>query len=349
MEQNFNDYKTSQYHFERCLKLSPNDHGAHHSYAIVLQKMGENVGKIRYHYDRAIELYECSNVHYSYALYLKNIKKNEEALNQFLICLDFDSHNAMYHFQCGLFLIEQMNQFDQGLEYLNNAQSIAPTDNLYKETYEKFVKLAEQKNLTKNVQIVAVDDYDGLFENFKEEKTEMIINSESLCKDFNDILGFEVEGKSKKKKHQCEIEFERFIKEQIAFGSFGNVYIERFDEKQINDIRILEFIDYAFLKNEIKMNEMHIRLMLNKIEKVKRDIAMFSNWLQSMRLYDEYHQILEMHGIITFDLFYHHIKSAQDVVDMIGKENLRDAMFIFNHSPRKDRQNAIGQSNRFTM
>ena len=126
------------------------------------------------------------------------------------------------------------------------------------------------------------------------------------------------------------IEFERFVKERVVSGPAGQYYVDRFNEKKINDIRLIEFIDYTFLKTEIGMNELHIRMMLKKVEKFKKDVVIFRSWLHSIKMYDEYYEKFEINGIVTFELFYHYIITAQDLIDLFGKQNLIDAIFVDN-------------------
>eukprot|EP01083_Nonionella_stella_P250671 865760_1 len=373
LEQEFSDYKKSQFHFERCLELSPNDHGAHHSYAIVLQKMNSDIHKIRYHYDQSIKLYDCANIHYSYALYLKNIKANQDALKHFRICLQYDVYNATYHFQCGLFLYQELKCIQDGLVHLNNACNLAPRDKLYKSTlakmsgntiqnvYKKRTESADngRNNITANSSWGSVQKHDESTDNKCESpQKQSFLNAattdNSLCDDFDEY--FHMDGthvdevqNGVKGKHQCEIEFERFIKEKIALGPIGQVYVERFNKKQINDIRLLEFVDAAFLKTEIGMNVLHSRMMLKKIDEFKRDMTVFANWLKQLGLYDEYFGTFEMNGVITFDLFYHHAKNIQSIADMIGKQNLLDAMYLFHNTPKQSRQNALGESSKFVL
>ena len=149
-------------------------------------------------------------------------------------------------------------------------------------------------------------------------------------------------------KNRCQLEFERFVLEKVADGGAGQEYIERFDEKHIDDIRILEFVDYDFLKKEIGMQEMHIRMMLKKIDKFKRDMRAFTEWMHSLKLFGEYFDKLEKYGIITFDLFYERIKQAQDLTDIIGKENAVDAMYLFQNTPKQCRHRAFEENQKCT-
>ena len=421
IEQKFNDYKKSQYHFERCLELSPNDHGAHHSYAIVLQKMNANTDKIRYHYDESIKLYDCANIHYSYALYLKNINENKDALKHFQACLEYDGYNAMYHFQFGLFLIQNIGAIDDGLIHINNACNLKPNDQLYQEMYAKLKANKNKKVYRKKSQeSIGVDRNKVIIADQTKSNTNNIITAKShwgqnnknnnnnkdhnnnnkinqspvsipnqqkrlnyreitakkceipleqqqqqtshhqfnhdqheLDRQFDEYLQIEprnnLESIISKCRHQCEIEFERFVKEKVVSGPAGQYYVDRFNEKKINDIRLIEFIDYTFLKTEIGMNELHIRMMLKKVEKFKKDVVIFRSWLHSLKMYDEYYEKFEMNGIVTFELFYHYIISAQDIIDLFGKQNLIDAMYLFDNTPKQNRQNALREQSNYAL
>ena len=217
IEQKFNDYKKSQYHFERCLSLEPNDHGAHHSYAIVLQKMNADPKKIRFHYEEAIRLYDSANIHYSYALYLKNIKQNKEALKHYQICLEFDGYNAMYHFQFGLFLYQNMGLMEDGLVHINNACTLNANDKVYRQTLEK----------------LHANKHNNVYKNKKKELrlTDEYKNCDNLATDFAEYLHIGPPDqmlKKSKERHQCEIEFERFVMEKVCPGPAGMLFIHSF-------------------------------------------------------------------------------------------------------------------------
>ena len=495
LEQNFSDYGKSQFHFERCLQLSPKDHGAHHSYAIVLQKMGADVNRIKHHYETSIRLYDCANVQYSYALYLKNIRQNEAALIHLKNAIQFDARNAMYHFQCGQFMYHEMGgnplRKQEGLNHIQNACALAPNEIMYKETLQKLrdfersqLKMQRSQEIQESNEIISdnsgppgiqrvsrvprrgvlperscwgdrggrnqalrdpsngsnqinqqqrnqvIQSQKRAVSEFKEndqnrddlgdqqitENLEMIqmtgiqrdcdseqcesalsmddqhriqdrnqhqiqhqiqdqhqdrnggnhqihqfqeqepreqrefVLQDPLCSQFQDCLSFENEEIQMEAplKNQCQLEFERFVREKVADGGAGQEYIERFDEKQINDIRILEFVDYDFLQKEIGMQEMHIRMMLKKIDKFKRDMGAFTQWMHSLQLFDEYFEKLEKYGIITLDLFYEQIKRPQDLTDIIGKENAVDAMYLFHNTPKQCRHHAFQENQNCT-
>ena len=135
----------------------------------------------------------------------------------------------------------------------------------------------------------------------------------------------------------------------LFINKIGQYYVNRFNEKQINDIRLIEFIDHLFLANEIQMNTLHIRMMLKKIEKFKQDMKMFSNWLHSLRLYDEYYEIFEKNGILTFELFYHYIQAVENIIDLFGKQNLIDAMYLFDNTPKQNRKDSFRDRNNYIL
>ena len=394
LEQNFNDYDKAQFHFERCLQLSPKDHGAHHSYAIVLQKMKADSGRIRFHYDTSISLYDCANVQFSYALYLKNVELKQAALDHFRRALQYDPRNAMYHYQCGLFLFESLAMASEALVHVQNACALAPNDKLYKEMYCKLVEEAKRIRAEKlsprqvggaydqRSEIITANSHwgspperlgsiSGLHDQQSSSSKVSNLDIPRLCEtaqmdevekqsvlmneEFKQLdvaiadQGNAVSPPLLQPRHQCELEFDRFIHEKIASGSVGQEYIRVFISKQINDIRVLEFVDESFLKNEIGMNDLHIRMMLKKVDKFKRDMNIFANWLLSLSLYDEYFDCFEMNGMLTFGLFHHYIKNAQSLADMIGKENLVDALYLFDNTPKQNRQNALGEHTHFVM
>ena len=55
----------------------------------------------------------------------------------------------------------------------------------------------------------------------------------------------------------------------------------------------------------------------------------------------EYGDILAGHGILTFDALYHYVRNTSDFVNIIGKHNESDAQFIWEATPKMQRNKTL--------
>ena len=127
-----------------------------------------------------------------------------------------------------------------------------------------------------------------------------------------------------------ESEFERFMN----FQSFLNEkvraeYLNEFKRKNLNDIILLKIDTNAFMDELGIRNLVHSTLIKKKIERFKREMKAFHDWLIRLRM-EETLGVFEKYGILTFEQFDHHIKSESDLKWLVGDTMGKHAEVIWN-------------------
>ena len=372
MNANINKIK---YHYQESIKLF-DCANIHYSFALYLKNIGENNNAIK-HFQKCLHFDPYNSMyHFQFGLFLyQNIGQINDALIHINNALNINPNDPLYketyHKLKGIknnnnqnktvYIKKKKNDTiitDQNKENKNNK-----INNGILTSKSNWADNPNQQNVLNNNQTT-----ERKCENASQQKHEkqekiqrqlqpqQLSQSHQLSQEFDEYLQLNGTNKNEEKKEfesrrheKCEIEFERFVKEKVVSGAAGQYYVDRFNQKKINDIRLIEFIDYTFLKTEIGMNELHVRMMLKKIEKFKKDMLIFINWLHSLKMYDEYYEIFEMNAIITFDLFYNQIRTHKDIINLLGKHNIIDAMYLFNNTPKQNRQNNISMQNDISL
>ena len=125
---------------------------------------------------------------------------------------------------------------------------------------------------------------------------------------------------------KCQQEFERFLAASIPIGI--DKYLDRFKENEVNDIRYIHIFDEVLI-NDIKMNGIHKKLFMKRVNEYRKDYNKFENALDELKMKEKYHNLMENKGIATLWSYYHHIRSINDIViNLIINE--KDALVIWN-------------------
>ena len=85
----------------------------------------------------------------------------------------------MYHFQFGLFLVQNIDAIDDGLIHINNACNLKPNDQLYQEIYAKLKANKSKKVYRKKSQESTVADRNKVIADQTTSNTNNIITAKS--------------------------------------------------------------------------------------------------------------------------------------------------------------------------
>ena len=140
----------------------------------------------------------------------------------------------------------------------------------------------------------------------------------------------------------CQMEFERFLDASIPKGI--DKYLDKFMEKDLNDVRYIRAIDGDILINDIKMNGIDTKLFMNHVNEYKLDYEKFAKYLDELNLKEKYHKLMVNHGIGTLWSFYYHIKCVEDLQKII-KNNMESTVILKKLNVNNDyEQNEIERS-----
>ena len=125
--------------------------------------------------------------------------------------------------------------------------------------------------------------------------------------------------------NKCQMEFERFLSASIPKGI--EKYLDKFKENELNDIRYVHLFDEGQLEN-LEMNEIDKKLFMKCVNEYILDYNKFSNALNELEMKEKYHKLLGNKGISSLWSYHHHIKSVNDISNLINNE--KDATLIWN-------------------
>eukprot|EP01083_Nonionella_stella_P290890 989853_1 len=117
---------------------------------------------------------------------------------------------------------------------------------------------------------------------------------------------------------KCQLEFERFLS---SMPKLIGQHLDTFKQNGYNDIRYVTVLDLETLKDEIGMKGPHAKIFMNRIVEYQTDYKKFALFLNEVNMKEKYHMILENAGIATYESYYHHIKSMDDLRLLINDEN----------------------------
>jgi len=139
-----------------------------------------------------------------------------------------------------------------------------------------------------------------------------------------------------------ESEFERFMN----FQSFLNdqvrgEYLAEFKRRNLNDIILLKIDTNTFVDELGIRNLLHATLIKKRIDRFKRELKVFHDWLIRMRM-EETVEVFEKFGILTFESFDHHIKSECDLKWLLGHRMKKHADIIMAQRRCRKRTESLG-------
>ena len=115
-------------------------------------------------------------------------------------------------------------------------------------------------------------------------------------------------------------------------------YHYKFMELGLGDMRYLSVLDANDLSKDIGMTKVHVKYFMEKMAEWKEKRIQFKKWMESIQLYQEYHEHLEGHGIYEFESFYRIIRNKQDLLHIIGVDNEFDAALMWQSTPKQARK-----------
>ena len=117
------------------------------------------------------------------------------------------------------------------------------------------------------------------------------------------------------------------------------IYYNNICSRHCNDLELLLDLDKNTIINDFKMEHIHCKLFLRRIDLFKNDYDMFVKWLSDIKMKSEYLNIFMNHGILTFELFNKKIKNVDDLINIIGQHSSNDANIMYNKTPKIARKN----------
>eukprot|EP01083_Nonionella_stella_P046799 125352_1 len=354
------DYDKAKHHYEQALELSSQctdlpDAAAlcidlHANYASSLSFNRQDPEKIHHHFREALALsakitgHTPFRTHYLYALYLKKIGDIERSKYHFEASITHKNDYGLSQFGLGELLCKSTD-YIQGLKHIQIACKLQPQNRKWEHGWIKWNEVGKRsKDEQEHKRTPHIcdetnndDDDEYVVKRSKDEKEHKITTSApQICDQTNNDreLGY------------SRREFNRFITEKVIAGAIGAKYVKQFETLQVNDLRYFEFIDAEYLKTQIGMNALHIRLCIKQMDKFKKNCKEFDEWLKSIDVYYEYSSLLASFGILTFEAFYKYMNTIDDIVHIIGTWNSEDAKYIFENAPRHCRQKHAHRANR---
>eukprot|EP01083_Nonionella_stella_P046800 125353_1 len=328
----------AQYHFEEALRLQDDKFDnpfrrmkMYQQYALLLSKEMHDYDKTQHYYEQALKLSTqcthpdapvlCVDLHENYASSLSFSRGDPDKIH--------------HHFREALALSTKItghNPFRTHYLYALYLKKIGDIERS-KYHFEASITHKNDYGLSQSTDYVQGLKHDKAEQEHKEKST-------CLVQDISD------ETNAVRELDYSRSEFNRFITEKVIAGAIGGKYIKQFEALQVNDLRYFEFIDAEYLKTQIGMNALHIRLCIKQMDKFKKNCKEFDEWLKSIDVYYEYSSLLASFGILTFEAFYKYMNTIDDIVHIIGTWNSEDAKYIFENAPRHCRQKHAHRANR---
>ena len=143
--------------------------------------------------------------------------------------------------------------------------------------------------------------------------------------------------------HFCRSAFDRFISEEDNFGPEFEEYYDRFEDEEMNDIRLLlteKMMNADFLQKTIQMTPSSIRVWKKTVMRFKSHHKRYVHWMKKKGFYDDYYSQLEQFAILTLHAFFHHNRNLEDVVAIVGSRNEEDAKRLW-RSARKETESTV--------
>lgn len=325
-------------HYLKCLELCENDRDCRFYYANMLLKQ-QRYKEAQTQYQKAIDAPNTRLcVHLAFARCLKEMKKYKLSLKRYRVCLRLNPLNTAVLLEYGQLLCLEVGDYKEGLKHIRTSLNIRYRDEtklVLDRMERKYAAILEQQKQSKIKRETGRRETRGStpngtprgtrgkvpvrintnFEDDDDQKCESPQSSEETLKIAQRIR---------------ESEFERFM----DFQSFLNdkvrgEYVAEFKRRKLNDIILLKIDTDAFVDELGIRNLLHSMLIKKRIDRFKREMDVFHDWLIRLRMEETVNQF-EKYGILTFEQFDHHIKSDADLKWLLGNRMGKHAEIIWN-------------------
>jgi len=324
-------------HYLKCLSLFEHEQDCHYFYAKLLAQQ-ERYQEAQHHLTKAIQYQRQRHgtgkvlFHLEFARCLQKLEKFEDSKRQFLICLSLNKINSTVLLEYGQLLCRQMGDYKEGLKYIRTSLNIEYRDEtkrvldrldkqftviLEREKQEKMrvarqhkQRLIEQQSRERERGRRAKSGHSSncnetLRKQGRRGKVERVDDDDHKCDPKEESL--EIAQRIRESEFERFMDFQSFLNENV-----GEEYMNEFKRRNLNDIMLLKIDTNAFMDELGIRNAIHSALIKKKIERFKREMEQFQDWLISLKM-EETLGIFEKYGILTFEQFDHHIKSESDL------------------------------------
>lgn len=162
------------------------------------------------------------------------------------------------------------------------------------------------------------------------EKDDILLQSSIFVEDENEIKDEIFIAEANAKPNPKQLAFERFFFESmtgLVDDEILNVYYFSLISNKI-DIELMIYLSLPILVDIYFMSEDHALIFLSKVEMFAEEYEKFEDWFARELNMNEYLSLVIADGILTFKSFQSRITSVDDLLLIIGKNNMSDAQFI---------------------
>jgi len=324
-------------HYLKCLELFENDSDCHYFYANLLAEQ-KRYEEAQHHFQKAIkyQYQRCGagnlRFHLGFAILLRAMKKYPLSKEQFLICLSLNQMHCTALVEYGQMLCLEMGDYEEGLKLIRTSLNIEYHDDTKRlldrihEQYTAVIQRERERKLRYGDQRVAAGgqcaaralpkwpEERGHREDDDDEKSDLREDALKIAQRIR------------------ESEFERFMNLQniLTDDKVRAQHMEGFRMRNLNDILLLSKIDTTAYVRELDIkNLVHSTLIKKKIERFKKEMGAFHDWLIGLRM-EETVELFENYGILTFEQFDHHIMTLSDLKWLFGAGHEKHAEVIWN-------------------
>eukprot|EP01083_Nonionella_stella_P150815 481023_1 len=119
----------------------------------------------------------------------------------------------------------------------------------------------------------------------------------------------------------------------MQFGNKTKTYYAKMVELGYADFEtMIELKDDAL--NEIEMKKPHKKKFKKKINALKESMNKYQTWIIEKQGMEYYADAMTNSGIVTFQIFYDRFRKYEDILKVIGSQNVKDAKKLWNNSPK---------------
>eukprot|EP01083_Nonionella_stella_P269822 913228_1 len=118
----------------------------------------------------------------------------------------------------------------------------------------------------------------------------------------------------------------------MRFGNKTEIYYAKMIELGYDDFETMIELEDDDL-DDIGMKKPHKKKFKKQIDDLKENMNEYKTWMkqQGMRYYLD---AMANNGVVTFQIFYDRFHKYQDILPVIGSQNVKDAKMLWNNSPK---------------
>eukprot|EP01083_Nonionella_stella_P041630 112812_1 len=118
----------------------------------------------------------------------------------------------------------------------------------------------------------------------------------------------------------------------IRFGSKTQDYYAKMIDLGYDDFETIIELEENDL-DEIGMKKPHQKKFKKKLGDLKGRMKRFMEWMKQQGM-EYYMDAMTNNGVVTFQIFYDRFHKYQDILPVIGSQNVKDAKMLWNNSPK---------------